>query len=204
MSERGRPRTFDRTAALRRAMEVFWARGYEGASMSELTAAMGINSPSLYAAFGSKEALFLEATDFYSHTEGADIWLALEEAPTARQAIEQFLSLTARAYAQSDRPQGCLITLGALHQDSSRGAICDDLRRRRAENHTALQKRLERGVAEGELPTDFDASAAATFFATVQHGMSVQARDGASHNALLATVAGAMAAWRTLAGGSAA
>lgn len=204
MSERGRPRTFDRTAALRRAMQVFWARGYEGASMSELTAAMGINSPSLYAAFGSKEALFLEATDFYSHTEGADIWLALDEAPTARLAIEQFLCLTAKAYAQNDRPQGCLITLGALHQDSSRGAICDDLRRRRAENHTALQKRLERGVAEGELPADFDSNAAATFFATVQHGMSIQARDGASHDALLATVAGAMAAWRTLAGGSAA
>ena len=85
--------------------------------MSELTAAMGINSPSLYAAFGSKEALFLEATDFYSRTEGADIWMALEEAPTARQAIEQFLCLTAKAYAQTDRPQGCLITLGALHQD---------------------------------------------------------------------------------------
>ncbi|TIN21565.1 MAG: TetR/AcrR family transcriptional regulator [Mesorhizobium sp.] len=199
MSERGRPRTFDRTAALRCAMDVFWARGYEGASMSELTAAMGINSPSLYAAFGSKEALFLEATDFYSHTEGADIWLALEEAPTARQAIEQFLRLTAKAYSQSDRPQGCLITLGALHQDSSRGAICDDLRRRRAENHSALQKRLERGVAEGELPADFDSNAAATFFATVQHGMSIQARDGASHAALLATVAGAMAAWKTLA-----
>ncbi|RVA67418.1 TetR/AcrR family transcriptional regulator [Mesorhizobium sp. M7A.F.Ca.CA.001.08.1.1] len=204
MSERGRPRTFDRTAALRRAMQVFWARGYEGASMSELTAAMGINSPSLYAAFGSKEALFLEATDFYSHTEGADIWLALDEAPTARQAIEQFLCLTAKAYAQSDRPQGCLITLGALHQDSSRGAICDDLRRRRAENHTALQKRLERGIAEGELPADFDSNAAATLFATVQHGMSIQARDGASHAALLATVGGAMAAWQTLAGGNAA
>ncbi|RWC56651.1 TetR/AcrR family transcriptional regulator [Mesorhizobium sp.] len=204
MSERGRPRTFDRTAALRRAMQVFWARGYEGASMSELTAAMGINSPSLYAAFGSKEALFLEATDFYSHTEGADIWLALDEAPTARQAIEQFLCLTAKAYSQSDRPQGCLITLGALHQDSSRGAICDDLRRRRAENHIALQKRLERGVAEGELPADFDSSAAATFFATVQHGMSIQARDGASHDAMLATVAGAMAAWKTLASGDAA
>ncbi|RUX84940.1 TetR/AcrR family transcriptional regulator, partial [Mesorhizobium sp. M7D.F.Ca.US.004.01.2.1] len=108
------------------------------------------------------------------------------------------------AYAQTDRPQGCLVALGALHQDSSRGAICDDLRRRRAENHSALQKRLERGVAEGELPADFDASAIATFFATVQHGMSIQARDGASYAALLATVAGAMAAWKMLAGTDAA
>ncbi|TPK49870.1 TetR/AcrR family transcriptional regulator [Mesorhizobium sp. B2-5-4] len=200
MSERGRPRTFDRTAALRRAMDVFWAKGYEGASISDLAAAMGINSPSLYAAYGSKEALFLEATDLYSRVEGADIWLALEEAPTARLAIERFLRLTAKAYSQTDRPQGCLIALGALHEDSSRGAICTDLRRRRAENLAALKKRLERGVAEGELPAGFDCRAAATFFATVQHGMSIQARDGASRAALLATVAGAMAAWKTMAG----
>ncbi|TGV16245.1 TetR/AcrR family transcriptional regulator [Mesorhizobium sp. M8A.F.Ca.ET.173.01.1.1] len=199
MSERGRPRTFDRNAALRRAMDVFWAKGYEGASISDLAAAMGINSPSLYAAYGSKEALFLEATDLYSRVEGADIWLALEEAPTARLAIERFLRRTAKAYSQTDRPQGCLIALGALHEDSSRGAICADLRRRRAENLTALKKRLERGVAESELPADFNCRAAATFFATVQHGMSIQARDGASRAALLATVAGAMAAWKTMA-----
>lgn len=200
MSERGRPRTFDRTAALRRAIEVFWAKGYEGASISDLAAAMGINSPSLYAAYGSKEALFLEATDFYSRVEEPGIWLALDEAPTARAAIELFLSRTARAYSQPDRPQGCMITLGALHQDSTSGPICTDLRRRRAENHTALQKRLERGVAEGELPAGFDCSAVATFYATVQHGMSIQARDGASCTALMATVTGAMAAWQTLAG----
>ncbi|TPL83766.1 TetR/AcrR family transcriptional regulator [Mesorhizobium sp. B2-3-13] len=200
MSERGRPRTFDRTAALRRAMDVFWAKGYEGASISDLAAAMGINSPSLYAAYGSKEALFLEATDLYSRVEGADIWFALEEAPTARLAIKRFLRRTAKAYSQTGRPQGCLIALGALHEDSSRGAICTDLRRRRAENLAALKKRLERGVAEGELPAGFDCRAAATFFATVQNGMSIQARDGASRAALLATVAGAMAAWKTMAG----
>ena len=129
-----------------------------------------------------------------------DIWSALDEAPTACQAIENFLRQTARAYSQSDRPQGCLIALGALHKDSSSGAICDDLRRRRAENHTLLLRRLERGVAEGELPEGFDSDAAATFYATVQHGMSIQARDGASCDALMATVAGAMAAWQGLAG----
>jgi AcrR family transcriptional regulator len=181
-------------------MEVFWAKGYEGASMSELTAAMGINSPSLYAAFGSKEALFLEAVELYTQVEGTDIWSALEKAPTAREAVERFLRQTAKAYSQTDRPQGCLIALGALHQDSSRGAICDDLRRRRAESRAALLRRLERGVAEGELPENFDCRTAATFYATVQHGMSIQARDGASRAALLATVTGAMAAWKVLAG----
>ena len=181
-------------------MDLFWAKGYEGTSISDLAAAMGINSPSLYAAYGSKEALFLEATDFYSRVEGPDIWLALDEAPTARLAIELFLTRTAKAYSQTDRPQGCLITLGALHQDSTSGLICADLRRRRAENHSALRKRLERAVAEGELPADLDCGAVATFYATVQHGMSIQARDGASCTALMATVTGAMAAWQTLAG----
>ncbi|AEH88894.1 TetR/AcrR family transcriptional regulator [Mesorhizobium opportunistum] len=200
MSERGRPRTFDRTAALRRAMELFWVKGYEGTSIAELTTAMGINSPSLYAAFGSKEALFLEATEYYTQAEGTEIWAALEKAPTACQAIENFLRQTAKAYSQTDRPQGCLITLGALHQDSTSSAICADLRRRRAENQVALQERLERGVTDGELPAGFDCRAAAIFFATVQHGMSIQARDGASCSALMATVAGAMAAWRTMAG----
>ncbi len=181
-------------------MELFWAKGYEGTSIADLTAAMGINSPSLYAAFGSKEALFLEATEYYTHAEGTEIWAALDEASTACLAIENFLRRTAKAYSQTDRPQGCLIALGALHQDSSSGAICADLRRRRAENLTALCKRLERAVAEGELPANFDCRTAATFFATVQHGMSIQARDGASCTALMATVAGAMAAWKTMAG----
>ncbi|MEZ2330608.1 TetR/AcrR family transcriptional regulator [Mesorhizobium sp. RCC_202] len=200
MSDRGRPRSFDRTAALRQAMELFWAKGYEGTSIADLTAAMGIGSPSLYAAFGSKEALFLEATEYYTQAEGTEIWAALDKAPTACKAVENFLRQTARAYSQSDRPQGCLIALGALHEDSSSGAICDDLRRRRAENRTALLRRLERAVAEGELPAGFDSGTAATFYATVQHGMSIQARDGASRAALLATVAGAMAAWQGLAG----
>jgi len=180
-------------------MELFWAKGYEGTSIAELTATMGINSPSLYAAFGSKEALFLEATEYYTQAEGTEIWAALDQASTACKAIENFLRQTAKAYSRTDRPQGCLIALGALHEDSSSGAICADLRRRRAGNLTALRKRLERGVAEGELPAKFDCRAVATFFATVQHGMSIQARDGASRAALLATVAGAMAAWKTMA-----
>jgi AcrR family transcriptional regulator len=198
MSERGRPRTFDRNAALRRAMEIFWANGYDGASLADLTAAMGINSPSLYAAFGSKEALFLEATELYTQVEGTGIWTVLDTAPTAHDAIDGFLRATAEAYSQDGKPQGCLIALGALHPDISSKAVCTDLRRRRAENLATLKRRFERGVAEGELPENFDSQAAATFYATVQHGMSIQARDGASHEALLDVANGAMAAWGSL------
>ncbi|GLS33258.1 transcriptional regulator, TetR family [Mesorhizobium albiziae] len=198
MSERGRPRSFDRSVALQRAMEIFWVNGYDGASLADLTAAMGINSPSLYAAFGSKEALFLEATELYTQVEGTGIWTVLETAATTREAIDGFLRATAKAYSQDGKPQGCLIALGALHPDNSSKAVCTDLRRRRAENLAALKRRFERGVAEGELPKNFDCQAVATFYATVQHGMSIQARDGASHEALLDVANGAMAAWGSL------
>ena len=113
MAERGRPRSFDRAAALHRAMEVFWARGYDGASMADLTAAMGINSPSLYAAFGCKEALFREALELYETGEGGSASRSLQEAPTARAGIEAMLRENAVAYTAPDRPPGCMIVLAS-------------------------------------------------------------------------------------------
>src|SRR3990170_1290477 len=106
MPERGRPRTFDRTAALARAMEVFWVKGYEGSSMSDLTAAMGIASPSLYAAFGSKEELFRQALKHYSDTEGRHIWDGVEDAGTAYEAVESFLMRTARVFTRRAKCRG--------------------------------------------------------------------------------------------------
>ncbi|MBF6482277.1 TetR/AcrR family transcriptional regulator, partial [Nocardia cyriacigeorgica] len=111
MAERGRPRAFDRDVALRRAMEVFWEHGYEGASMTDLTSAMGINSPSLYAAFGGKEALFREAIELYGRTEGGLTARALREEPTARAAIEAMLRDNAVAYTAPDKPHGCMVVL---------------------------------------------------------------------------------------------
>jgi AcrR family transcriptional regulator len=196
MPERGRPRSFDRDAALRRAMELFWAKGYDGSALADLTAAMGINSPSLYAAFQSKADLFREAVQLYGASQGTEIWDVIPTAPTAREAIERFLEATAESFTQRGKPRGCLIALGALHaRDASTAAVCRELRDHRAQNTKTLRRRLERGVAEGELPAGFDCRAAATFYATVQHGMSIQARDGASRDTLLAVARCAMAAW---------
>jgi AcrR family transcriptional regulator len=195
MKERGRPRSFDRGAALKRAMEVFWAKGYAGASMAELTAAMGINSPSLYAAFGSKEKLFEEAVALYTKSEGTDIWDALPEAATAREAVAQFLRRTALSYSRKSRPAGCLVVLGALHPDRDSEAVCRLLSQLRAENLVSLRERLERGVREGDLPPHTDCAKLAAFYVTVQHGMSIQARDGASRKTLLEIADSAMAAW---------
>jgi AcrR family transcriptional regulator len=198
MTERGRPRVFDRQAALRRAMELFWEHGYEGTSIKDLTEAMGIKPPSLYAAFESKEALFREAVTLYLSTVSPEIWSAIAEARTAHEAIERFLNATAEAYASPDQPSGCLIVLSALPANDSNAAVCGVLREQRARDVDTLRARLERAVEEGELPPGFDCHSVASFYATVQHGMSIQAQDGASLQTLLAVAECAMAAWQGL------
>lgn len=198
MSERGRPRSFDRAAALRRAMHVFWERGYDGASMAELTAAMGINAPSLYAAFGCKEQLFREAVELYGVSEGGRIWDRLDKAPTARAAIEEMLRASAEAFTRPGKPHGCLIALGALNADEANAAVWRELKRHRAGNIELLRRRLDRAVAEGELAAGIDTRAIAVFYATLQHGMSIQARDGASKKTLTTVADSGMAAWEGL------
>jgi len=198
MTERGRPRGFDRERALRRAMDVFWAKGYDGASLSELTAAMGINPPSLYAAFGSKEALFREAAALYQTTEGSEIWGALSQGATARDAIESFLRTSAQAFTRPHKPRGCMIVLGALHPTEANASVSQELHDRRSETVAAMHGRLARAIEQGELPRGIDCQAIATFYVTVQQGMSIQARDGASQRALLTVAHAAMAAWDEL------
>ncbi len=194
MSERGRPRSFDRQEALRRAMEVFWEKGYEGASMPDLTRAMGIASPSLYAAFGSKQALFTEAVALYQDTVGRDIWQALEQITPVRAALEAFLINTANAYSQPDVPAGCMIILGTAPVADETNVVACGLKRLRAGNTEKLQQCLERAIARGELPARFDCRAAALLFATVQNGMSLLARDGATLPDLLAVAHSTLAA----------
>jgi AcrR family transcriptional regulator len=198
MAERGRPRSFDREEALASAMDVFWVKGYEGASISDLTQAMGIGSPSLYAAFGSKEALFHEAVEFYSRTEGPELWDVVDAAPTARQGVEGFLMATARVFTRAGKPRGCLVTLSALNTTPASASVCEAMRERRAVGQCGLEARLKRAVAEDELPPALDTGAVAAFYVTVQQGMSIQARDGASREALEKVAQAAMAAWEPL------
>jgi AcrR family transcriptional regulator len=195
MARRGRPRSFDRAAALRRAMEVFWERGYEGTSLSDLTEAMGINSPSLYAAFGSKEALFREAVALYDATEGSATGAALRDEPTARAAVEAVLRRNAAAFADPSTPRGCMIVLAATNCSIANDGVRDFLADWRRNDQAAVEARLVRGVAAGDLPPGTDTGALAAFYTTVLHGLAIQARDGASHAALDAVVDQAMTAW---------
>ncbi len=195
MVERGRPRAFDRDAALRRAMDLFWARGYEGTTIGDLTAAMGINRPSLYASFGCKEALFEEAAVLYDRVESAEVKQAVAASPTARQAVEALLRLNARAFTAGDRPPGCLIVLSALLGTPDNAGVRDFLARTRRAGELELKQRIERGIRDGDVDPATDAGKLAGFYTAVLQGLSVQARDGADAAALDRIVDAAMAAW---------
>jgi AcrR family transcriptional regulator len=198
---RGRPRSFDRDQALERAMEVFWKHGFEGASLHDLTDAMGINPPSLYAAFGDKEQLFLEAVERYQAKRGDECPYA--NAPTARQAIEQLLAYTVREFTRRGNPPGCLMVMAATTSTTSSARLQSALSERRAASRACLKARLDAGLAHGELPRATDTAALADFYHAIVAGMSLQARDGASRKRLAAIAKSAMHAWPERSNGSA-
>jgi AcrR family transcriptional regulator len=195
MAARGRPRGFDRTVALERAMELFWDKGFEGTSMADLTAAMGIGSTSLYAAFGAKDDLFREALRHYTQNVGGEIWSAVTEADTAFGAVQGFLMATASSFTRGDSPAGCLVVLSALHTNGATDALRAELIEQREQNTRDLAARLEQGVANGEIPPTADVSSIARFYVTVQQGMSIQARDGADRATLEGIARAALSAW---------
>jgi AcrR family transcriptional regulator len=196
MARRGRPRGFDRADALRQAMEVFWARGYEGATLADLQEAMGgITAPSFYAAFGSKEKLFREAVELYSSTLGAPMMKALAEGPTARAAIGALLDAAVEGFSKPGKPRGCMLVLAAINSTPANKSVQDHLRGLRARRRKAIRQRLQRGVAEGELPSGLDLGALASFYTTVIDGLAIQSRDGATRKTLRFAAGCAMAAW---------
>jgi len=179
----GRPRAFNAERALDRALEVFWRKGYEGATLCDLTGAMGINPPSLYAAFGNKEGLFRKALDRYWRLRTA-LWNEALAAPTARRAAERLLRGTAKFLSDPCHPKGCLTVHGALVSGEESDCIRQELERRRSTSQAAIRQRLKRAKREGDLPADADAAALARFLATVMEGMAVQAASGASRKEL--------------------
>jgi AcrR family transcriptional regulator len=182
-------------------MELFWLKGFDGASIAELTGAMGIASPSLYAAFGSKEGLFREAVARYLAQEGADIWQAVLTAGSAHAVIERFLMATATAFTLEGRPTGCFVVLSAINAGAASAEVRAELHAWRERNVTGLTQHLARGVAAGEIAADTDLEQVARFYVTVQQGMALQARDGASRAMLEAIAQSALAAWGPLTAG---
>ena len=176
-------------------MMLFWRQGFEATSLADLTDAMGIRPASLYAAFGSKEGLFLEALGRYRSGVGSGLPRILKMAPTAREGITRLLEGTAATVTQRAQPRGCMIVLSALHGFAASAILDRELQKCRAEDRNAVVVRIKEGIAAGELPTGCNAGAMATFYIAVIQGMSVQARDGASRATLMGIAEQAMAAW---------
>ena len=199
MATRGRPRTFDPDTALRKALDVFWERGYEGTSLNDLAQAMGIASASIYACFGSKEDLFRKVMALYGTTSGEPPRRALREQPTARAAIHAMLRATADEITRPDTPHYCMLILAAPTGAVENHTVREFLAGIRRDMFTENRDRLARGVADGDLTASADLDAIARYYTTVVQGLSIQARDGASRADLEAVIACAMAAWDTLA-----
>jgi len=184
----GRPREFDRQQALERARDAFWRRGYEGTSMSDLVAALGIASARIYAAFGSKEALFREAIALYEAREGGFADRALAEELTAREAIARMLRDAVEIYTRPGQPQGCMVVSAATNCSAGNDAVMAWLAKHRRARTASLIARLRKAVKDGELPAQTDVEMLGDCFAALLHGLSVQARDGVPKRRLLALI----------------
>lgn len=197
MAKRGRPCGFDREQALRRALDVFWEAGYEGVTMAALKEAMGgICAPSMYAAYGSKEALFRSAVELYLSQE-CQLSKGAFALPTARESIAALLESAAVSYTTEGKLRGCLVDLSTTN-------FAGQQRRRRLPARSPAARRapaaraFRTGVADGDVPAGADLDALTSFYSSVLQGLSIQARDGASRQQLLAIGRCAMAAWDSL------
>ncbi|WP_434599826.1 TetR/AcrR family transcriptional regulator [Streptomyces sp. A5-4] len=191
--QRGRPRSFDRKAALQQATLAFWAQGYEATSIADLTRVMGIGAPSLYAAFGDKRALFAEVVETYGATYGTFGAQVMDEEPTARRGVARLLHEAAWEYTDPSHPPGCLVISAGENCTSTQ--VVDALREQRIQNVREFQRRIQVDVTAGVLPAHADAGVLARYTGVVVQGMSHQARDGASRAELEAVAELAMRAW---------
>jgi AcrR family transcriptional regulator len=191
----GRPREFDKSKAIDSAMLLFWRKGFEGTSISDLTETLGITRPSLYAAFGNKEQLFRTVLDRYD--EGtAEFLTGSLDLPTAHEVAEGLLRGAANFHSNPENPPGCLMVHGALVGSDESDPLRRETRHRRARLRDAIRERLERALAEGDLPERADdPETLARYIVAVMRGMAVEAASGAKGRELHQVVDMAMRAW---------
>lgn len=197
---RGRPREFDRQAALAAATRLFWMRGYEATSIADLTEEMGIGTKSLYAAFASKDALYAEALRYYYTTYEGLVWTRFRAASTARQAALLFLqdAATAMTGGDLDLPHGCMATLATVGSDGH-SELGELMRANRAGGFDMLKARFDRAKNDGDLKATVDTTKLARFVQTVHSGMAIRARDGADRAELHDVAKIALSGWDNIA-----
>lgn len=181
---KGRPRGFDREQALIQALDVFWRWGYEPASIAELCTAMGINPPSLYAAFGNKAKLFLEAVDYYERTYWDGTWDRMNTEPDVYRAVAAFFKEAAGILLSPKAPCGCLVVLAAINVSSDSAEVSEAVAKLRQEGRGLFVKRLKQAVSQGQLPQGTDVKSLAAALNTMLEGMSIQAHDGLTATAM--------------------
>ena len=191
---KGRPREFCTEAALAAALRVFWSKGYEGASLSDLTEAMGITRPSLYAAFGNKEALFRKALDLYEAEKLAYMRSALAE-PTARGVAERLLRGAADGMTAKSEPHGCLGVIHSVACGAEAEAIKAEVVARRASSQAVLVERFEQAKRDGDLAPDTDIAGLTAYLYAILQGMAIQAGSGASREELMRLADTSIAMW---------
>ncbi|WP_184727969.1 TetR/AcrR family transcriptional regulator [Saccharopolyspora phatthalungensis] len=194
-SRLGRPRAFDEHEVLERAMHLFWEKGFDTTSMSDLVRATGINSPSIYGAFGSKEQLYLRAVGLYTEIEGGLTARAMSEHGTAKAAIEAMLKQHVVLFTRFDSPRGCLIVMGAANASSAGEEVRNLLVRHRAEIGETIRARIVRAVEDGELPSSSDPAALAQLYHGFLNGLSIQISDGIPPEVLCLAIDNLMAGW---------
>lgn len=193
---RGRPAVFDRAVALQAAMKLFWERGYEGTSFDDLISAMGISASSFYNSFGSKEALYCEATQSYLQWAGQWFFAILNDPSSdTKTAFARLFEATAEEFTRGDHPLGCMISLAGTHCSPGMSNIREMMAEHRAFSESAMADRIRRGVAAGDMPRQTDCDMLAAYYSAVARGLAVQARDGASREKLSEIGRLAMRAW---------
>ncbi|AMK20081.1 MULTISPECIES: TetR/AcrR family transcriptional regulator [Sphingobium] len=191
---RGRPREFDPEKALAAALEIFWRRGYEGASLAELTEAMGITKPSLYACFGNKEALFRKALDLYERDKLCYMKTALE-APTAKAVAERLLRGALAIQCNSADPKGCMGVINSVAGTAHAECIREEVLARRASSDRALIERFQRAKDEGDLLPGIEPQALACYLTALIQGMAVHAGAGVPVSQLSQLIDTTLAIW---------
>jgi AcrR family transcriptional regulator len=192
--QRGRPRNFDKAAALDAALKLFWRHGYEGTSMAMLTEAIGVNVASLYGAFGNKESLFVHCVERYSELNG-DLYHESLKKKTARDVAHSILEGEVELVTRRGTPDGCLMIQGALTTSPDAEKIRQMMVQMRAMAQKWIADRFRQAVVEGDLPPDADPAALACYLMTINSGLAVQAKSGVGKKQLLKVVELAMRGW---------